>query len=269
MRDDAELAAKLETASDSSWYADAQVSLGVARWLSGSSRRAVHPLVVGVRQGSIHNPSAELAALGFLALIAIDEEEWDAAEEYEARAGARLAELRYGTNRRCLPMLLARCKLLARDPHADLAAAEADVHRLLEHMVPHPWMTLLTHAVLGEVALERNDRLEAAAHAAAAGAFLQRYPDGGVLRRRAEHLRAAVESTRIAEPLTIAEHKVLEFLPTHLTEAQIAEHLYVTRNTVKTHLRGVYRKLGAATRGEAVQRARDAGLLPSGGERGT
>jgi LuxR family maltose regulon positive regulatory protein len=264
MREDAELAAQLETSVGSSWHADSQVALGVARWLSESSQRALHPLALGAREGAMYNSSAELAALGYLSLIAIEEEEWETAEEYEARASARLAELGFGTNRRCLPMLLARTALLARDPHADAEAAAAEVHRLLEHMVPHPWMALLTHTVLGEVALERSDAIEAEAHAAAAGALLKRYPDAGVLRARAERLRRAVEGAHAAEPLTGAEHKVLALLPTHFTEAQIAEQLYVSRNTVKTHLRSVYRKLGTSTRAEAVQRARDIGLLPQG-----
>ena len=264
MREDAELAAGLETTVDSSWYADAQVALGAARWLSGSGQRARHPLTVGVGAGSVHNPAAELAALGYLALIAIGEADWGAAEEHEARARARLAELGFGTNRRCLPMLLARAKLLARDPQADLDDAEADVQRILEHMVPHPWMALLAHVVLGEVALERGDRRKAEAHAAAADAVLRRYPDAGVLRRRAEHLRGALDAARLAEPLTGAERRVLELLPTHLTEARMAEQLFVTRNTVKTHVKSVYRKLGVASRAEAVRRARDTGLLPPG-----
>src|SRR5665647_604292 len=64
MREDAELAARLETAPGTSWYADAQVALGVARWLSGSTQRALHPLAVAAREGSVYNPSVELAALG-------------------------------------------------------------------------------------------------------------------------------------------------------------------------------------------------------------
>ena len=89
-------------------------------------------------------------------------------------------------------MLLARAALLARDPHADVEAAAADVHRLLEHIVPHQWMALLTHAVLGEVALARSDKIEAEAHAVAASALLKRYPDAGVLRQHVEHLRRGV-----------------------------------------------------------------------------
>ena len=262
MREDAELAAGFEAAPGTSWYADAQVALGVARWLSGSAQRALHPLAVGVREGSVYNPSAELAAMGVLALIAADEGDWDAAEEYEARASARLAELGFGTHRRCLPMLLARVRVLARDPDADVGAAVADVDALLGHMVSHPWMELLTHSVLGEVAVERGDVDAAQRHAAEAGALLERYPDAGILRRRVEHLRAAVELTRVAEPLTAAEHRVLELLTTHLTEPQIAERLFVSHNTVKSHLKAVYRKLEVSSRAEAVERARDTGLLP-------
>jgi len=89
-----------------------------------------------------------------------------------------------------------------------------------------------------------------------------RYPDAGVLRRRAERLRGAVERARVAEPLTPAERRVLELLPTYLTEQQMAAQLFVTRNTVKSHLKSVYRKLEVPSRAAAVQRARDAGLLP-------
>ncbi len=261
MREDAELAASLETTPGTSWYADAQVSLGVARWLSGSAQRALHPLAVAAREGSVYNPSAELAALGYLALIAVDESEWETAGEYEARATARLAELGFGTNRRCLPMLLARVKLLVREPEAEVDAPAADLDRLLRHMVPHHWMSLLTQIVLGEVAVERGDMVAAEAHGSAAVALLERYPDAGILRRRAERLRGAVEHARVTEPLTPAERRVLELLPTHFSESQIAEQLFVSRNTVKTHLRGLYRKLEVSSRADAVQRARDVGLL--------
>ncbi len=132
MREDAELAAKLETVPPTSWYADAQVALGVARWLSGTAQRAVHPLQVAAREGSVHNQSAELAALGYLALIAVDEGDWDLAAEHEAHATVRLAELGFGTNRRCLPMLLARVQLRAHAGCDDVKQAADDVGRLLQ-----------------------------------------------------------------------------------------------------------------------------------------
>ena len=60
--------------------------------------------------------------------------------------------------------------------------------------------------------------------------------------------------------LTIAELRVLRFLPSHLSFREIAGRLHVSPNTVKTQAHGVYRKLGAASRSEAVARARTVGL---------
>jgi LuxR family transcriptional regulator, maltose regulon positive regulatory protein len=64
----------------------------------------------------------------------------------------------------------------------------------------------------------------------------------------------------LAEPLTVAEQRVLELLLTS-TYLQIADILCVSRNTVKTHLRSIYRKLGVASRAQALQRAVDLCLL--------
>ena len=64
----------------------------------------------------------------------------------------------------------------------------------------------------------------------------------------------------LIEPLTAAEERILQLLPTS-TYLQMAAILYVSRNTVKTHLRAVYQKLGVASRSEAVQRAIDLRLL--------
>jgi LuxR family maltose regulon positive regulatory protein len=63
------------------------------------------------------------------------------------------------------------------------------------------------------------------------------------------------------EPLTRSETRVLRYLPTHLGAPEIAAELFLSANTVKTHLRHLYRKLGAHSRREAVQRARAIGLL--------
>jgi LuxR family maltose regulon positive regulatory protein len=50
-------------------------------------------------------------------------------------------------------------------------------------------------------------------------------------------------------------------LATHLTFPQIAERLFVSRHTIKTQAMSIYRKLGAASRGEAVELAREFGFL--------
>ena len=158
-------------------------------------------------------------------------------------------------------MLLTRVKLRARASRPDAEEAAADVARLLRHMVPHPWMALLADVVLGEGAIDRADAAAAGRHAASAAALLDRQPDAGILRHRTEKLLEAVDRTRLAEPLTPAERRVLDLLPTHLTDAQMAEQLYVSRNTVKSHVKSLYRKLEVSSRADAVARAREMGLL--------
>jgi LuxR family transcriptional regulator, maltose regulon positive regulatory protein len=70
------------------------------------------------------------------------------------------------------------------------------------------------------------------------------------------------------EPLSDSEIRVLRYLPTNLSAPEIAKELYVSTNTVKTHMHHLYAKLGIHRRGEAVERARALGLLaPSARQR--
>ncbi len=77
---------------------------------------------------------------------------------------------------------------------------------------------------------------------------------------RAAQPGSAPSGRVLAEPLTSAEQRVLTLLPTS-TYLQIADTLYISRNTVKTHLRSIYQKLGVASRSEALERAVDLRLL--------
>jgi LuxR family maltose regulon positive regulatory protein len=77
---------------------------------------------------------------------------------------------------------------------------------------------------------------------------------------RAAQPAAAPSSRVLAEPLTAAELRILTLLPTS-TYLQIADTLYISRNTVKTHLRSIYQKLGVASRSAALERAVDLRLL--------
>ena len=63
------------------------------------------------------------------------------------------------------------------------------------------------------------------------------------------------------EPLSQAEVRVLRYLPSNLTVPEIADQLYLSVNTVRTHTRHIYEKLGAHRRHQAVELARDCGLL--------
>ncbi len=66
---------------------------------------------------------------------------------------------------------------------------------------------------------------------------------------------------KLPDPLTDAEVRVLEKLPQHLTYVEMASDLHLSLNTVKTHLRHTYMKLGATSRATAVKRATSLGLL--------
>jgi LuxR family transcriptional regulator, transcriptional regulator of spore coat protein len=62
------------------------------------------------------------------------------------------------------------------------------------------------------------------------------------------------------EPLSVRERVVLSELTADVTLEQIARRLFVSRNTVKTQVRSIYRKIGATTRAEAVAWAHAAGV---------
>lgn len=83
---------------------------------------------------------------------------------------------------------------------------------------------------------------------------------GAGLEARAVQPDASRARSLLAEPLTPAELRVLKLMPTS-TYLQIADVLYVSRNTVKTHLRSIYRKLGVESRAEAIERAVELRLL--------
>jgi LuxR family maltose regulon positive regulatory protein len=64
-------------------------------------------------------------------------------------------------------------------------------------------------------------------------------------------------------PLTSKEQEVLEYLAELLTTDEIAQTMFVSVNTVRSHVRSILRKLGASRRNDAVRRAWELGLLPS------
>jgi LuxR family maltose regulon positive regulatory protein len=65
----------------------------------------------------------------------------------------------------------------------------------------------------------------------------------------------------VVERLSGREREVLRLASGMLSTQEIAQAMYLSVNTVKTHLKSIFRKLGAASRGEAVRRARSLGLL--------
>jgi LuxR family maltose regulon positive regulatory protein len=73
---------------------------------------------------------------------------------------------------------------------------------------------------------------------------------------------ASVKDTVLAvEPLTEREREVLRHVSGMLNTAEVASEMYISINTVKAHLKSIYRKLAATHRGEAVRRARQLELI--------
>ena len=117
--------------------------------------------------------------------------------------------------------------------------------------------------ILADAALIRGEHAAAFRLLRAAQDKLPLVPDAVVLHEWAERIerRCSKATGARAVELTPAEHRVLEQLATHRTLAEIGDHLYVSRNTVKTHTVSIYRKLLVSGRSEAVERANELGLL--------
>jgi DNA-binding CsgD family transcriptional regulator len=96
--------------------------------------------------------------------------------------------------------------------------------------------------------------------------LLRRRPGLGTLAGEAEELRARLAKERGpgtagASALTGAELRLLPMLSTHLQMQEIAAEMYLSPHAVRAQGKSLYRKLGAASRGQAVARARELGLL--------
>jgi LuxR family maltose regulon positive regulatory protein len=143
---------------------------------------------------------------------------------------------------------------IARDAAAEPGRAGEALERGLElaELTGHRW-TFLEAGRRVETLLRRQIRM-GTAHRAMVGELLAAFEDR-------DHERRSVAP--LLEPLSQRECAILRYLPTTLSNREIAAELFVTTNTVKTHLRSIYRKLDVARRREAVERARDLRLLSS------
>jgi LuxR family transcriptional regulator, maltose regulon positive regulatory protein len=183
-----------------------------------------------------------------------------------------------------LEAVRARLSLAAGDPEGALAALRAPTSAAYPVVaIERDVLRALALRALGE-----GEGALAALEQALAGAE----PEGirrpflaagaGVRELLADHLRRAVshrwfasellrtldgvDSTRmlpveLLEPLSARESEVLRFLPTMMSNSDIASELFVSVNTVKTHVKSIYRKLDVTRRQDAVRRARQLHIL--------
>ena len=146
----------------------------------------------------------------------------------------------------------------ARDRLGDSGAAEASIERALE-LAERDGTILQFMLVPVRELLERHPR-----HRTAHGTLLWMILD--LLRGGSPRPERAAAPLR--DELSEAEMRVVRYLPSNLKASEIAAELYVSANTVRTHLRHIYAKLDAHSRSEAVARARELRLLAPGGGQG-
>ena len=75
--------------------------------------------------------------------------------------------------------------------------------------------------------------------------------------RRGREVALPAPGAELVDPLTDRELEILSYLPSRFTNTELADHFYVSVNTIKTHMAHIYRKLDVANRNGAIARARE------------
>ena len=255
----------LRSESEPVWPTVEHCVRGTTAYWSGDRAAARTSLAAAATLARSYDNVAGLTyATGYLAMAALDEDD-------DATARRRVEQVVEHTHPAgdlaahfvvALP-LLAHGQLLAREGRLEasrgvleraVASARGGAGRLER---------VATAVALARV-LDRLGQREAAGRLLAeAAALLRLSPDPGLavalVADEPSAPRARVPDRD--ETLTAREAAVLRLLPSQLTLREIAEELYVSHNTVKTHSRTLYRKLDVSTRDEAVATARSSGLL--------
>jgi len=140
----------------------------------------------------------------------------------------------------------------ARDMLGESSVAEEDIERALD--LAEPDGLILPFLIVPAAELLQQHPRHRTAHAALLADVLD-VLSGAPLPMQSGEL------PRQLEPLTETELRVLRYLPSNLSAPEIANEMFLSTSTVKTHMRHIYDKLDAHRRTEAVERARQTGLL--------
>jgi LuxR family transcriptional regulator, maltose regulon positive regulatory protein len=127
-----------------------------------------------------------------------------------------------------------------------------------------PYLSVRVRLQLAKAHLTVGDRSAARHLLREIDDILRLRADVGVVGDHVAEFRRMLDTQPLGEgsvPLTPAELRLLPYLQTHLTIGEIGQRLFVSRNTVSSELGSIYRKLGVTTRGGAVDRAIEVGLL--------
>jgi LuxR family maltose regulon positive regulatory protein len=267
MRADA-VAAWSGLAPDDPWRATALLMEAISHLLDGQPDLA-DPILARVADvaDQLGATPAASAALGERAIIATGRRQL---QEAGRLADGALAALRTGhlddyAMAAFVHAVAARVALL----EGDTARAREHLARairlrpLLTSAMPHRSVQTLLELARAYLGLE--DVAGARAVLGQADEVIQQHPDLGVLPGQAAELHESLDrigqGTLGASSLTAAELRLLPLLSTHLTLLEIGERLHLSRNTVKSQAISIYRKLGASSRSEAMQRVQELGLL--------
>jgi LuxR family maltose regulon positive regulatory protein len=268
MRADAELA--LEELSPSSfWRPAALLFVGVGALLEGEVERAEEIFAEtgeeAIGSGGLY---AGVVAHSELALLALARDDLAGAEVQLARAREFLQNQPIEEYLPAAIQVAASARLaLAKGQAATARGLLLGTTRLRPYLSRAvPWFGVQTSIELARSHLALADSDGARTLLREAEDVIQRRPDLGTLPQQAQELRAELANAvglqdGWASTLTAAELRLLPLLTTHLSFREIAERLYVSRNTVKSQAISVYRKLGASSRSEAIERAVQLGLV--------
>jgi LuxR family transcriptional regulator, maltose regulon positive regulatory protein len=268
MGDDA-VAALEQVAPHSSPSAFALLLLGVSQLLRGDEQAAQATFADALEHARAAEATLVLSmALAELSLIAQADGYWRQAEELARDARDLVGEL--DDSAACALPHVASARSALRQNNWVRAADDIErIHALLPRLTDAlPWLAVQVRVELAHAHRALND-VDTVLHLVdEVDHLLASRPNLGTLRAAAHELREDVQhqEPHTRASLTRAELRLLPLLTTHLTFRQIAEHLYVSRNTIKTQAISVYRKLGVSSRTEAIDRALELGLLRPGGE---
>jgi LuxR family maltose regulon positive regulatory protein len=268
---DAERAVELEPPG-SDWHTMASLLLGVAHMLRGERNEAAQALTQAALFGRAEQRPGASFALGLHSLMAADAGDWGTAAAC-ARDARRLVDAaNLWGNLTSLPAYAAAARVALHRGETQRALNETrEALRIFDDPSPAalPWLAVLTAVVLGRLVHELGDGPKAEEMLVEARRHLAPLATQGVLTSDVDALAAVVATrTRRDEAADVAgmtksELRVLRLLPTHHSLGEMGDDLGVSRNTVKSQVAAIYRKLEVGNRAEAVRRAQELGLLPS------
>ena len=268
MQADAELARRT-MAAGSVFQAAATLYLALAHLMLGDRDRADLLFEDQVAQGRVVGGMiGGCIAFAERALLAIDRGAWDQAGRYldQARAVARQAHLEEYPAVALMHAVAARVALHQGDP-AEAGTELTRAQRLRPDLTyAIPYLAVQVRIELARCHLALPDTAAARTMLHEADEILRRRPGLGVFVQQAKELRAELarakgNSAPGASALTAAELRLLPMLCTHLSLPEIAEEMFLSRNTIRSQAYSIYRKLGVSSRSQAVAMAGKLGLL--------